>query len=143
MMDALDTQINDKLKHHKLRSTDMRRKVLALFLKERGRALSNKDLEQHLDDFDRITLYRTIKSFEEKGIIHQAKDGSGVSKYAMCDSHCSTHHHRDDHAHFHCTSCDKTLCLEHPVDQNLNVPDGFKTEMTYIMVEGTCADCTS
>ena len=131
------------LKAHQLRNTTMRRLVLELFLEAGHKALSSSDLESALENPDRITLYRTLKTFEQKGLVHQAIDGSGTTKYAFCQDHCTEHAHHDDHAHFHCSDCGKTICLEGNVQSNIQVPDGFKIQQKHFVLEGTCADCSN
>ncbi|MFZ1456094.1 MAG: transcriptional repressor, partial [Saprospiraceae bacterium] len=76
------------LKKHHLRHTPFRAEVLQIFANA-GKALSSHDIESQLSDADRITLYRTLKSFEEKGIIHKAIDGTITQKYAICEAHCT------------------------------------------------------
>lgn len=131
------------LENHSLRKTAMRIDVLSVFLKQEEIALSNQELENILEDSDRVTLYRTLKTFEKKGIIHQAIDGSGINKYAMCHADCSEHEHVDDHAHFHCTKCGKTLCLDEIDTPKVTVPSGYKTEASYMVIQGQCAQCNN
>ena len=131
------------LEQNALRKTNMRVDVLTLFMKQADTALSNQELETALDDSDRVTLYRTLKTFEKKGIIHQAIDGSGVTKYAMCHSDCTEHNHVDDHAHFHCNDCGKTLCLEEIDTPKVQLPTGYKADVSYMVIQGTCSHCNS
>ena len=129
------------LSKHKLRKTPFRIQVLEVFLNSRNSALKNIDLEEAIKDFDRITLYRTIKTFEKSGIIHQAIDGSNESKYALCSADCSEHHHEDDHAHFFCNACHKTYCLENAVSAQLSLPQDFKLSKMHIALNGVCVNC--
>ncbi|MCB0634088.1 MAG: transcriptional repressor, partial [Lewinella sp.] len=116
------------LQQHGLRITAIRDKVLQIFLEAGHRALSNADIEKHFDRLDRITLYRTLRTFEEKGLIHQVIDNSGTPKFATCSEHCAEHDHHDDHAHFHCVKCEKTVCLEDTTLPDVKIPVGFKVE---------------
>ncbi len=131
----------DILQRHQLRNTAVRRQVLEQFLQAGHKALSNSDLEDALENPDRITLYRTLKTFEQKGIVHQAIDGSGTTKYALCQDECSEHEHHDDHAHFHCHDCGKTICLEGSIKSAVQLPEGFQVQQKHFVLEGTCADC--
>jgi Fur family ferric uptake transcriptional regulator len=135
-------EVSKLLKQHQLRKTDFRQDVLQIFISNRGRALSNADLEFELGDPDRITLYRTLRSFEEKGLIHQAIDGSGVNKYALCNSTCDVHIHNDRHAHFHCQRCGQTQCLFNALKSlNYQLGEGFKAESVEVVIKGTCNLC--
>ncbi|MCG8330032.1 MAG: transcriptional repressor [Chitinophagales bacterium] len=141
IINVMQEDIQKKLEKHHLRKTNMRREVLELFLQSKGKALSNRDIEQALKSADRITLYRTLKTFEEKGLIHQAVDNSGTAKYALCRDDCTVHEHHHEHAHFHCTNCDETICLEGAINPQVKVPTGFVVEQTHLVLEGVCEKC--
>lgn len=130
-----------KLKHLGIRKTPMRLKIIDLFMSSEGKALSNKDLEAHLGESDRITVYRTLKTFEQKGLIHQVVDGTGVTKYAICVDECNDHDHHDEHAHFRCVKCSKTICLEGTIQLPNDIPAGYKVVQAHLVLEGECADC--
>lgn len=129
------------LEEHKLRKTNVRKEILGLFLKAGEKALSNSDIESQTGRLDRITLYRTLKAFEEKGLIHKAIDGSGTPKYALCSGTCSTHGHHDEHAHFHCQSCGKTVCMDDITTPVPILPEGYKVEHAHLVISGICKDC--
>jgi Fur family ferric uptake transcriptional regulator len=60
----------DILKKNQLSVTEGRKKILDLFLTSPG-ALAHADIEKSTDaSFDRVTVYRTLQTFVEKGIIH-------------------------------------------------------------------------
>ncbi len=130
----------DILAQHQLRKTAVRMQVLGIFLDSRE-ALSQPDIESHFSQFDRITLYRTLKTFEEKGVIHKAIDGGDKLKYALCSGHCSEHAHEDHHAHFHCDHCGKTFCIESMHIPAVQAPAGYQLSGTYLVLKGTCAAC--
>lgn len=135
-------QINSILKNHKLRKTAMRGLVLEVFLQTEREAIAHPELERRMPDADRITLYRTLKTFEEKGIIHQVVDGSQATKYALCVDTCTEHNHQDQHAHFHCNSCGKTICLDEEVEQkSFKLPSGFQLSQAHLVLEGQCKHC--
>jgi len=136
-----EEDILQKLKDHKLRKTSFRKEVLELFMASEGEALSNQDLEARLDNPDRITLYRTLKAFEDKGLIHLAADSGGISRYALCLADCTAHAHHDQHAHFQCQQCGRTICLEGEVLIKATAPEGYQVERRNLILEGTCATC--
>jgi len=129
------------LKRNKLRATPIRKELLQLFLASKN-ALSNQDIEEQLADVDRVTLYRTLKSFQEKGIIHRAFDGTDVPRYASCSEYCDSHAHHDEHLHFHCSKCDNTFCVDEIPIPKLEMPSGFKAHKTNIVVDGICQKCS-
>ncbi len=133
------------LKQHNLRHTEAREEVLDLFY-SKNFALSHGGLEGELQErFDRVTIYRTLKTFLDKGIIHKVLDDEGTVKYAMCKDACQsddhTHHH--DHVHFKCLACGQTTCLDQVQIPSLPLPEGYKRQEINLLVQGTCPDCKS
>jgi Fur family transcriptional regulator, ferric uptake regulator len=139
MQEAIRTLLDD----HDLRKTNCREDVLGLFL-EKNHALAHSDIEQTLSDqFDRVTIYRTLKSFTDKGLIHKVLDDEGVTKYALCKTHCSSHEHHDEHVHFKCIRCGLTNCLDDVTIPKLKLPSGYKALETNLLVQGICIACSS
>ncbi|HOO09124.1 MAG TPA: transcriptional repressor [Cyclobacteriaceae bacterium] len=129
------------LKESNLRSTTSRSKILGLFLSN-SHALSYSDIEKQVASlFDRVTVYRTLKSFLEKGIIHKIPDNSGGLKYALCSDHCPHTVHQHDHVHFKCTRCGQTSCLEEVEIPPFDLPGGYKPDEVSLLVQGTCSKC--
>jgi len=120
--------------------TAMRLLVLEFMLKQSA-AISLRDLEKGLEPSDRITLYRVLKKFEEKGLVHSIDDGSGASKYALCAADCGAGHHHDLHVHFFCNACKETSCLPKSNIPQVILPEGFLSEEVNLMVKGTCNKC--
>jgi Fur family transcriptional regulator, ferric uptake regulator len=124
-----------------LRHTETRERILGLFDHTEA-ALSQADLENRLPvPFDRITVYRTIKTFLEKGLIHKILDDQGILKYALCKENCAEGVHHHEHLHFKCTKCLQTSCLPNSHIPKLELPAGYvKTEIN-ILVQGQCPKC--
>jgi len=137
----LTKAVNKLLKQHSLRSTPFRVRVLEIFIGNKEKALSNAFIEKTLADFDRITLYRTLKSFEKSGIIHQAIDGSNDIKYAICNDGCTVHTHNDNHAHFLCSVCNVTTCIDDILSVPMNIPESYTVEKVHLGLTGVCPDC--
>jgi Fur family ferric uptake transcriptional regulator len=136
----LKTSPTELLKSHNLRVTDVRKSCIRL-LQKSNRAISSAELEKVLDGVDRITLYRTLISFEESGLVHHAVDAAGQKKYALCADHCDTHEHHDNHVHFHCTECGNTNCLNNEVPTDLKLPKGYQVNDIQFNVMGVCKNC--
>jgi len=134
--------INTKqlLRSHSLRITPFREQVLQLFLNQSA-AISSRKIQDELADADRITVYRTLKSFVEKGLVHEAFDGTDTPKYALCEEHCDEHAHHDQHVHFHCDSCDQTFCVEEVEVPYITTPKGFEVKSTNVVLKGKCSVC--
>jgi Fur family ferric uptake transcriptional regulator len=135
-------RLNDILHRRQLSSTESRRKILTLFLNTED-ALTHGDIEKEVGDkYDRVTIYRTLQTFEEKGIIHSIPTADNSIKYALCKE-CEEGHHHDDHVHFICTACDKTICLDDVVSPKIDLPRGYVAENVQVVIQGVCKDCQS
>ena len=128
------------LSKSKLRITPVRQQILALFF-DREFALSHIDFDQEItESLDRITVYRTLKTFLKKGIIHQVPDDRGVMKYALCSDACSPSSHRHDHVHFKCLKCGQTNCLNIAIP-SIALPKGYASSDTTVLIQGVCKYC--
>jgi Fur family ferric uptake transcriptional regulator len=115
--------------------------VIKTFTKARH-ALSHSDIEKKLSkDFDRVTIYRTLNSFLENGLIHKIPDNEGGVKYALCTHDHKQGMHREDHIHFKCRKCGTTQCLDHFPIPDFSLPKAFKIEQINLLVEGICQKC--
>lgn len=128
-------------KHH-LKKTDARFSVLEV-LARRGAATSQPFLEDLLGkDIDRVTLYRVLNTFEEKGIIHKIIDSRGTANYAVCSSFCTEHQHYDQHLHFNCNVCNNVYCMNQIHVPDMKLPPGFKMKTVNLIVTGICDRCS-
>jgi Fur family ferric uptake transcriptional regulator len=129
------------LKDFRLRSTISRSAILELFI-HNDHALSYSDIEKEVAAaFDRVTVYRTLKTFLDKGVVHKVLDDGGSLKYALCNDHCSTLEHHHDHVHFKCTKCGQTNCLEEVEVPAIKLPKGFKANEVNLLIQGLCNKC--
>jgi Fur family ferric uptake transcriptional regulator len=138
----IDIRIDSLLKENNLKKTSIRADVLKLYL-SKSYALSQNDIENAFSkkEYDRITLYRTLKTFEENGIIHKMYDQSGLAKYALCHSGCDKDKHIDEHAHFNCIKCHHTYCMPTISAPKISVPRGFYSIHYSYSIEGICLTC--
>jgi Fur family ferric uptake transcriptional regulator len=129
------------LRRNSLSVTESRKKILSLFLNVQG-ALAHGDIERKAGEkFDRVTVYRTLQTFVEKGMIHTIPTTDNSVRYALCKDNCSEGHHHDDHVHFICLQCGATLCLEDVVVPEIKMRGGFSVNEIEVVVKGTCLDC--
>lgn len=129
------------LKKNQLSVTEGRKKILELFLNNSG-ALAHADIEKNTNAaFDRVTVYRTLQTFVEKGIVHHIPTTDNSILYALCKDECEAGHHHDNHIHFICDDCSKTICLEDVIIPEIKLPKGFKSTHTEVIVSGVCDDC--
>jgi len=129
-----------KLINKNINPTAMRLLVLD-FLLNQNAAISLSDIEKGLLPADRITIYRTIKTFEEKGLVHLINDGTGLPKYAMCLDECDANEHHDLHVHFYCVNCKETFCLPNSKIPDISLPNKFSSLEMNLVVKGVCDQC--
>lgn len=128
-------------KEFSLRNTACRESILDAFI-EKEFALSHTDIEAKMPiDFDRVTVYRTLKTFLDKGIIHKVLDDEGTTKYALCKEACSHHEHHHEHLHFKCIRCGLTNCFENIQIPILSLPEGYSRLETNLLIQGVCQSC--
>src|SRR5690606_36844426 len=97
------TNGNIIIKRNGLSVTSGRLQILDLFAQADG-ALAHADVEKNTDDiFDRVTVYRTLQTFVDKGIIHQIPTLDNSILYALCKHDCQQGTHYDNHVHFICS----------------------------------------
>jgi Fur family transcriptional regulator, ferric uptake regulator len=133
--------VKDILKKNKLSVTASREKILNLFIGQPG-ALAHGDIEKRAGEkFDRVTIYRTLQVFVEKGIIHTIPTADNSVRYALCKDDCAEGHHHDHHIHFVCTHCHNTYCLDDVVTPAIKLPKGYSATHIEVVVEGICKNC--
>ncbi|WP_027392788.1 Fur family transcriptional regulator [Aquimarina latercula] len=136
------------LSNHVIRPTQMRSKIYR-YLRRKQSAVSFSDLKKVFAEksetnktANRTTFYRTLKTFEDKGVVHQIDAGTGIQKYALCEPGCNCDLNQKLHLHFHCHNCDETVCLtEHKIPY-INLPDGYVAEDANLVIKGICEKCS-
>ncbi len=120
--------------------TPMRVMVLDYILKQTA-AISLSDLEKEFQHSERTTLYRTLKTFEEKGMIHDIKESSEATKYALCEEECKEGAHYDMHIHFYCINCKDLICLPKEDLPQIKLPESFQLQEISFVARGICDNC--
>lgn len=144
-VDTVPVLANDKfvrlLRQHKLKVTHPRLCVLGV-IAAKNTAISQPDLEKLLGtNIDRVTLYRVLSTFEEKGILHKIFDLHGTATYALCSTECDENHHHDEHVHFICSACNSIYCLDDIKLPRINLPKGYQLNSVGVNAVGLCAEC--
>ena len=134
----MNKEIEQKLLAKNTNPTSMRILVYD-FLEQQRTALSLTEIERHFYKADRVTIYRTLKTFEEKGIVHSIPDHN-TTKYMLCHDGCDEETHQDWHLHFYCKVCKQTTCRE---DFEVPRSDGraYRIDRLTLLGEGVCEAC--
>lgn len=87
---------------------------------------------------DKVTIYRTLESFVQAGLVHRAYLQDRTSHYELSNN-CSQ---VQCHPHFTCTSCGTTRCMiDTKVEMVKGVSGGFVIHRQQVRLEGLCPDC--
>lgn len=134
--------VPDQLRAAGLRRTPARIAVLA-HLDARACPTSHADLHAvpALADIDDITLYRTLATLVEAGLVHRVHGIDGVWRY------CAQPQERagcpGNHAHFQCTACGAMSCLLDQPLPRVTVPAGAQVDGRHFVVHGRCVACAA
>lgn len=132
---------NKLLRENGLKVTPHRLRVLEE-ITQKEVAISQPDLEKIVGkEVDRVTLYRILSNFEEKGIVHKIFDLNGTATYAICSVECSEDHHHDQHVHFICSVCNSVYCLEEISLPKIRLPEKFTLHSIALNAVGLCDNC--
>lgn len=135
------------LHEHDMKSTKVRLLVLDLLLGS-GTAMSHNQvserLSEHAHEIDKVTLYRTLNTFVEKGLAHKVDTADRNWLYAIYNDDASHAEDEHEHAHFICISCEKVYCF--PIDEQVmsvrqQDMQGFEVKQTEIRLHGRCPVC--
>lgn len=132
------------LKKCGLKVTKTRRAVLELFL-NREQSLCYSEIELMLpgDEFDKVTIYRTLEHFISKDIIHKVSNDTTTQFFALNypDSSSKTR----QHLHFLCDVCNASWCITTDSLVNaMNLPfnESFNVSDVELLIHGTCKTCS-
>lgn len=136
-MDTVDH--TSLLEEHGIKPT-VNRLLIVKALGAQRHPVSVKDLEDSLLTLDKSSIFRVLTLFREHHLVHAIETGEGIVKYELCQSH-NEEQDDDEHVHFYCERCHRTICLHDiPVPQ-ITVPEGYRAEGTNVLVRGICARC--
>jgi len=129
------------LKDRGLKATKNRLKVLSLIDVYKN-AIPQSKLQVQLEDFDRVTLYRTLNTLSKNGIIHKAATTESDVYYAICNPDtCDVgKHQHEQHVHFKCKQCKEVSCLETKDDLTISIGN-YKLDSIEITATGLCENC--
>lgn len=133
-------EINQLLKPYRLKLTLPRLKVLEIFLSN-DKAVTYTELLQLTEQvFDRVTIYRTLKVFEDTGIIHRIVGVNSSVNYALSVISDKKKPYQQ-HLHFSCTKCHGVYCLDDQVVPSITLPDIYEVHSLSMIMVGTCRNC--
>lgn len=125
------------------RNTGARRDVLACLIAS-DRALSHAEIEAQLvhSGLDRVTLYRVLDWLVERSLAHRVGTAGGAAGVERAMRFAFTRPEKPhSHAHFQCTQCGRTICLDDVAAPSLAVPAGVELQGIELAAFGRCSQC--
>ena len=135
----LEIKARGMLKAAKLYCTRGRIDILTVLMTA-GKPLSQDQIASFSGEkrFDKVTIYRTLESLLDVGLVHKAFMDKRAWHFELADN-CTEH---QCHPHFTCISCGSTHCL-----MGISLPmaksphKGFVIQRQQVRLEGLCPAC--
>lgn len=127
------------LEEHGIRPTANRILMLKTLAAE-GYPMSMKELEYKILTIDKSNVFRSLMLFKERHLVHVIEDGNGGVKYELCFSH-DDEEDDDEHLHFFCEQCHRTICLHDIPLPQVNAPEGYALHSASFLLKGICPEC--
>ncbi len=123
-----------------LRRTRARRLVLDA-LNRVDRPLSHQEIagELELRRVDKVTLYRTLTTLQQAGLVHRVHGIDGVWRFR--GQHPQSGKCGGNHIHFLCLACKQMSCLPEQPLPWVEAPAGAEVFGKQLVVYGRCAAC--
>jgi len=129
------------LKMYGLKLTSPRLKVLEVFFSADRAVTYGELLEFNAKIIDRVTVYRTLKVFEEIGLIHRINGTSDGPAYALSTRTGSAQTGFKQHLHFCCTKCHGVFCLNDHAMPTIILPELYQVHSMNLILTGLCRTC--
>ncbi|MBV6652310.1 MAG: transcriptional repressor [Mameliella sp.] len=131
----------DILKNYGQRITEKRIALLEILLIGDAKAFALSDIEKQLTvSMDRVTVYRTLQTFEETGLVIKMVDHKGTCLYML---NLEDHNKLSAHPHLHCTACGEIVCLPSLPEAYLKKLEDYQIDEIYFLMEGKCRACST
>jgi Fur family ferric uptake transcriptional regulator len=139
----MTTSLRDKarqmLRDARLYCTEPRLAILQVLM-QAARPLRQDQVAEQLTlrALNKVTVYRTLESLIEVGLVHRAFTYERAWYFELADR-CTEH---QCHPHFTCTSCGVTHCLTDILLPMAKIPQkGFVVNRQQVRLEGLCPAC--
>ncbi len=134
------SQLAQRCRDHGLPVTVQRRLVLEALARRADHPTADQifdEVQQHLPELSRTTVYRVLEAFTRIGVVRKVSHPGATARYEID----TPRHH-----HLICRMCERVLDLYDPALDSLPVPAaplGFHVEEYVVQFRGLCADCAA
>ena len=126
------------LKQRAQRITEQRVALLELLM-DCSKAFAFTEIEEQLSlAVNRVTIYRTLQTFEDVGLVIKMVNRRGISRYMF--NH-EAHNNTVTHPHLRCKSCDMVICLPCLPNEYLEQLQKYEIDDLYFLIDGVCPKC--
>jgi Fur family ferric uptake transcriptional regulator len=139
MTTPLRDKARQRLKDAGLYCTEPRLAILQVLM-QAARPLRQDQIAEQLilRALNKVTVYRTLESLIEVGLVHRAFTYGRAWYFELAD-HCTEH---QCHPHFTCTKCGVTQCLVDILLPMAKISQkGFIVSRQQVRLEGLCPAC--
>lgn len=122
------------------RATPVRLQVLDCLI-GKGYPISHPDLAKlpELEDYDRVTLYRTLNLLRKAGLVHAVQGMDGAWRF--CAHKPDVEGCPGNHPHFLCLSCGCMICLIRQRLPHIEISADMMVQGKQLVVYGRCSVC--
>ena len=128
--------IIELLKEHDIAPSIQRVKILEYLRNYQTHPTADMIYQSLVDDIptlSKTTVYNTLKTFTEKGIL---------LSLSLFENEVRYEYNTEPHIHFKCMKCNKIYDLDHSFDHyNNNLVDGHKILEHHVNLKGICKVC--
>ena len=130
------------LKEHHVHLTQNRIAVFKLLTESKTALSVSVILKQSDILLDRISVYRALKYFLQKGLVEIVPNNKGNSRYILASSNKETAKSRDEKcAYFVCSTCQHTEIIVKPINIRTELLTKNHINKCSLILEGICGNC--
>ena len=137
---ASGVELREALRAHGLRITPQRQLILDAVASLSGHITVERVHQlvvRQFPDVNVTTVYRTLETLEELGLVSHTHFHDGVARYHLASEPA--------HQHLLCLRCGSATELDleelEPLAELLRTRHGFEAALTHTAIVGTCATC--
>ena len=137
-----DQSLINKLREHQVHLTQNRIAVFKLLTESKTALSVCTIMNQSESILDRISVYRALKYFLQKGLVEIVPNNKGNSRYIIASSNNVNAKSRDEKcAYFICSTCQHTEIILAPVNIKIELLTKNHINKCSLILEGICGNC--
>ena len=133
-----------KLREHHVHLTQNRITVFKLLTESKTALSVTVIMKQSEMLLDRISVYRALRYFLQKGIVEVVPNNKGNARYILASPNKAVVKNRDTKcAYFVCSCCQHTELILEPLNIKLDSLTKHLVNKYSVILEGLCSNCKS